>query len=64
MAFIEHEKLGRLKVYKITEKFQNYFGITDLNSMKNKLLATTNNENENKMTKRIHNDSSPQKSLI
>ena len=64
MAFIEHEKLGRLKVYKITEKFQNYFGITDLNSMKNKLVATTNNEKENKTTKRIHNDSSSQKSLI
>jgi len=57
MAFIEHEKLGRLKVYKITEKFQNYFGVTDLNSMKNKLVATANNKNENK-TKKIHNDPS------
>ena len=57
MAFIEHEKLGRLKVYKITEKFQNYFGVTDLNSMKNKLVATANNKKENK-TKKIHNDPS------
>jgi segregation and condensation protein B len=40
--FIEHENLGRLKVYRTTKKFQDYFGITDLNSMKSKLVATTN----------------------
>ena len=62
MAFIEHEKLGRLKVYKITEKFQNYFGVTDLNSMKNKLVAMTDNKRDNKTrttkTTTLHNDSS------
>lgn len=42
MQFIEHENLGRLKVYRTTKRFQDYFGITDLNSMKSKLVATTN----------------------
>ncbi len=44
MQFVEHENLGRLKVYRTTPKFQNYFGITDLNAMKNKLLATSNKQ--------------------
>lgn len=42
LQFIEHENLGRLKVYRTTRKFQDYFGITDLNSMKSKLVSTTN----------------------
>jgi segregation and condensation protein B len=42
LQFIEHENLGRLKVYRTTKKFQDYFGITDLNSMKSKLVATAN----------------------
>ena len=37
MQFVEHENLGRLKVYRTTPKFQNYFGITDLNEVKRKL---------------------------
>ncbi|HET6780235.1 MAG TPA: SMC-Scp complex subunit ScpB, partial [Nitrososphaera sp.] len=41
LQFIEHENLGRLKVYRTTPKFQSYFGITDLNVMKSKLVATT-----------------------
>lgn len=45
MQFVEHENLGRLKVYRTTKKFQEYFGITDLNSMKSKLVAETNREN-------------------
>ncbi|HVX03004.1 MAG TPA: SMC-Scp complex subunit ScpB [Nitrososphaera sp.] len=45
MQFVEHENLGRLKVYRTTKKFQEYFGITDLNSMKSKLVAETNKEN-------------------
>ena len=44
MQFIEHESLGRLKVYRTTKKFQDYFGITDLNSMKSKLVAEANKE--------------------
>ena len=41
LQFIEHENLGRLKVYRTTKRFQDYFGITDLNSMKSKLVAAT-----------------------
>ena len=44
MQFIEHETLGRLKVYRTTKKFQEYFGITDINSMKSKLVAEVNKE--------------------
>jgi segregation and condensation protein B len=42
MQFIEHESLGRLKVYRTTKKFQEFFGITDINSMKSKLVAEAN----------------------
>jgi len=42
LQFVEHENLGRLKVYRTTPKFQSYFGITDLNAMKSKLVATSN----------------------
>jgi segregation and condensation protein B len=41
MQFVEHENLGRLKVYRTTPKFQSYFGITDLNAVKSKLVTTT-----------------------
>jgi segregation and condensation protein B len=44
LQFVEHENLGRLKVYRTTAKFQNYFGITDLNAMKSKLVATSNKQ--------------------
>jgi segregation and condensation protein B len=39
LAFIEHESVGRLKVYRTTKKFQEYFGISDLNIIKNNILA-------------------------
>lgn len=39
MDFVEFERVGRLKIYRTTKKFQIYFGITDLNSMKEKLLV-------------------------
>ena len=42
LQFIEHENLGRLKVYRTTKKFQEYFGINDIGSIKSKLVATTN----------------------
>ena len=45
MQFVEHESLGRLKVYRTTEKFREYFGITDLASMKSKLVAESNRQN-------------------
>jgi segregation and condensation protein B len=38
LQFIEHENLGRLKVYRTASKFQNYFGIPDLNAVKSKLV--------------------------
>jgi segregation and condensation protein B len=43
LQFVEHENLGRLKVYRTAPKFQNYFGITDINAVKSKLVtaATT-----------------------
>ncbi len=43
LQFVEHENLGRLKVYRTSPKFQNYFGITDLNAVKSRLMtaATT-----------------------
>ncbi|MDQ3888565.1 MAG: SMC-Scp complex subunit ScpB, partial [Thermoproteota archaeon] len=41
LRFVEHESLGRLKVYRTTPKFQNYFGITDLNAVKSRLMTTT-----------------------
>ncbi len=46
LQFVEHENLGRLKVYRTTPKFQNYFGITDLNAMKSKLVAATNKQSQ------------------
>lgn len=44
LQFVEHENLGRLKVYRTTPKFQSYFGITDLNAMKSKLVATSSKQ--------------------
>ena len=44
LQFVEHENLGRLKVYRTTKKFQDYFGITDMNAMKSKLVASTNKQ--------------------
>jgi segregation and condensation protein B len=46
IAFIEHDNLGRVKVYRTTKKFQDYFGVIDLNSMKSKLIAMTNKSSE------------------
>ena len=50
MQFVEHENLGRLKVYRTTPKFQNYFGITDLNAVKSKLVTTTSTTATTKRT--------------
>jgi segregation and condensation protein B len=46
LQFVEHENLGRLKVYRTTPKFQSYFGITDLNAIKSKLVTTTTTDNQ------------------
>jgi segregation and condensation protein B len=38
LFFVEHENVGRLKVYKTTKKFQDYFGISDINIIKNSII--------------------------
>lgn len=40
MKFIELENEGRLRTYRTTKKFQNYFGITDLEALRSTLIAT------------------------
>ena len=44
LLFVAHENLGRIKVYKTTPKFQEYFGISDMSAMKSKLVAGTNKQ--------------------
>lgn len=38
-SFIESERLGRMKIYRTSRKFQEYFGINDLNVLKNKMIV-------------------------
>ena len=39
LNFIEHQTIGRLRIYSTTEKFQKYFGIEgDVNTLKQKLF--------------------------
>jgi len=39
LNFIEHQTVGRLRIYSTTEKFQKYFGIEgDVNVLKQKLF--------------------------
>ena len=61
LQFVEHENLGRLKVYRTTPKFQNYFGITDINAMKSKLVATSNKQSPPSQI-RVGTVQSPEKS--
>ena len=61
LQFVEHENLGRLKVYRTTPKFQNYFGITDMNAMKSKLVATSNKQSPPSQV-RVGATQSPEKS--
>jgi segregation and condensation protein B len=37
-SFIEFEAVGRTKLYRTTKNFQEYFGITDLSSLRSKLV--------------------------
>ncbi len=40
LDFIEHQSIGRLKIYSTTDKFQKYFGIQgDINTLKEKLFT-------------------------
>lgn len=50
LQFVEHENLGRLKVYRTSAKFQNYFGITDLNAVKSRLMTATTTSTTTKKT--------------
>jgi len=45
LQFVEHENLGRLKVYRTTLKFQTYFGITDLSAVRSKLVSNVDTTN-------------------
>jgi len=39
LNFVEHQAVGRLRIYSTTEKFQKYFGIEgDVNALKQKLF--------------------------
>ncbi|HJY14938.1 MAG TPA: SMC-Scp complex subunit ScpB, partial [Nitrososphaeraceae archaeon] len=40
VGFIQYEKVGRLKIFKTSKKFQDYFGIQDINALKGNLLST------------------------
>ena len=66
LQFVEHENLGRLKVYRTTPKFQNYFGITDINAVKSKLVtaatvaATTTTSTGSNTTTRTKASKQPQ----
>ena len=50
LQFVEHENLGRLKVYRTSPRFQNYFGITDLNAVKSRLMTATTSTTTTKKT--------------
>jgi segregation and condensation protein B len=41
VGFVEFEKVGRIKIYKTTKKFQVYFGISDFSAMKEKLVISS-----------------------
>ena len=44
LNFIEHQTVGRLRIYSTTEKFQKYFGIEgDVNALKQKLFKKIRN---------------------
>ena len=63
LQFVDHENLGRLKVYRTTPKFQNYFGITDINAVKSKLVtaaATTATTTGSSTTTRTKASKQPQ----
>jgi segregation and condensation protein B len=45
-GFIQYEKVGRLKIFRTSKKFQAYFGIEDIDTLKGKLLDTTSDYNK------------------
>ena len=60
LQFVEHDNLGRLKVYRTTPKFQNYFGITDINAVKSKLVTAATATTGSSTTTRTKASKQPQ----
>jgi len=53
MGFFELENLGRSKTYRTTKKFRSYYGVTDLETLRNSLVSTPDNQGKNnKLTQR------------
>ena len=46
LGFIQYEKVGRLRIFKTSKKFQDYFGIEDVDTLKGKLLDTKSDYNK------------------
>jgi segregation and condensation protein B len=47
LAYIEHQNVGRLKIYNTTEKFQKYFGIQgDKDLLRQKLFTKVRSSNQ------------------
>lgn len=46
IGFIQYEKVGRLKIFRTSKKFKDYFGIEDVDTLKGKLLDTKSNYNK------------------
>ena len=47
LNFIEHQSIGRLKIYSTTEKFQKYFGIEGgVDTLKQKLFKRVKRESK------------------
>jgi segregation and condensation protein B len=51
LGFIQYEKVGRLKIFKTSKKFQDYFGIEDVDTLKGKLLDTKSDYKEKSLQK-------------
>ena len=48
LDFIEHQNVGRMKIYTTTEKFKKYFGIQgDADTLRQKLFKKVRNRNTN-----------------
>ena len=66
LDFIEHQNVGRLKVYSTTEKFKKYFGIQgDADTLRQKLFKKVRTRNSDKMiTCLLYTSPSPRDGLL
>ena len=56
LDFIEHQNVGRLKVYSTTEKFKKYFGVQgDADTLGQKLFKKVRTRNSAKIITPAHN---------